>query len=160
MAADIKSKFDTSASITITLASLASGSARQSTALDFTSSLYLDAFIAISPKLASGTPSGDKCVRVWLGGSIDGGTTYTGGATGSDAAYTLATASPLQLLFSIYFTAGGVAIPGGPMAIGWAFGNRLPPKAVVIVENATGVALDSTEGNHVKTVQGTWDQVV
>lgn len=49
-----------SQAITATLASLGDGSARESTAIDDTTNLYLDAIVYLALKLATGTPASDK----------------------------------------------------------------------------------------------------
>ena len=151
MAGDIKGKYGTSAGITITLASLASGSARQSDAIDLSSSTPRDILAMIAPKLGSGTLSGQKAVNVYVSGSIDGGTTYGGGLTGSDGSYSMGSPTVLQLWAVIPYSASGTAMPCEPCGVAWAFRNALPPKVAFVVENQTGIAFSATEGDHVKT---------
>ena len=85
--ADIQTKYGTSnQAITITVASLADGSMRESTAIDNSSNLHMDAYVG--GKITTGTsPTADTTIAFYAYGSVDGGTFYSGGATGSDAAF-------------------------------------------------------------------------
>lgn len=154
--ADIKVAYATSTSITCTLASLASSATagRESTAIDNSTNKYHDAIVQLSVKLASGTPANDKAVYVYAYGSEDG-TTYTDNATGSDAAVTLRNPPNAKLIGTIPCPdSGAVTYEGQPMRVAPAFGGLLPREWGIIVRNYTGVAFDSTEGNHAKTYTG------
>lgn len=157
--AEIKEKFATAASITITLASLANTSARESTALDNTSNLYLDAHVQL--KVKSGTTvSDDKAVYVYAYGTVDSsGVGYSGDATGSDAAYGGAIDN-VKLIGVISTPTAATSYVSDVMSVANAFGGSLPTKWGIIVENKTGDALDSTEANHVKKYTGVTAQSV
>lgn len=134
--------------ITCTLASLASGSARASTAVDNTTNLDLDAHVFIGIK--TGTISGTAYVNVYAYGTADGGTTYTESATGSDAALTLVSPTNLRFLGVVNTPSSTTTYYAGPFSVAACFGGILPEKWGIVIENKTGGALDSTEGNHKK----------
>src|SRR5262245_52806957 len=98
--ADLKTAFGTSSSVTITFASLATGNARECTAVDNSSNKYLDAILYLAIKLATGTPGSDKAINVWFYASEDG-TNYTDNASGSDAALTMRAPTNLRGPFVI-----------------------------------------------------------
>lgn len=155
MAGDIKAKYGPSnQAITITLASLASGSARASTAVDNSSNVFEDALVSLKIKSGASGVSASGSVLVYAYGTTDGGTTYTDGATGSDAAITLTVPPNAILIGVINVVANGTTYYGGPFSVANAFGGKLPDHWGIIVANNTGSALDSTEGNHAKTYQG------
>lgn len=142
--ATIKSLYGTSTSITITLASLASGSSRESAAVDNTTNLFLDALVYLAIPLATGTPAGDKAIYVYAAGSEDG-TNYGDNATGSDAAITLRSPTNLRLIGVINTPdSGAVTYKSHPISVAAAFGGFLPRKWSIIVQNATGLALGTT----------------
>lgn len=140
----IKEKFATSSSITITLNSLTNGSARESTAVDNTTNLYLDVFLGGSFKLAAGTPASDKCINVYVYGSEDG-SSYGDNATGTDAALTMRSPTNLRLVGVVTTPdAGGLTYQLQTTGVAKAFDHMLPRKWGVVVENRTGLAFDST----------------
>jgi hypothetical protein len=158
--ADIKNKYATSAAITCTLAGLTSGSARESTAIDNSANLYLDALVYLAVKLATGTPASDKAIYVYAYGS-ENGTDYGDNATGTDAALTMRAPTNLRLIGVINTPdAGGLTYKSQPMSVAAAFGGALPRKWGIVVENRTGLAFDSTEGNHAKSYTGVMVQSV
>lgn len=143
MANEIRTKFDTVASFTISLASLASGSARQSTILTNTNNrpsalIYL--------KITSGNaPAAGTVYELYLLRD-DGVTTLrTDNAGANDAAITIVNA---QLIGTIVvtnnsntaFTGDFDTAPLGPLG----------PKWGIAVKNSTDQALNATEANHVK----------
>ncbi len=136
--------------ITITLASLANNGVRASTALDNTSNLDLDTMLVIKIKTGASAVSATGYVNVYVYGSADGGTSYSDGVTGSDAGYT-PTAPPNQRrLFSLNAVANATTYESDPWSVAQAFGGQLPDHWGILIENKTGAALDSTEGNHAK----------
>src|SRR5215831_4194190 len=148
--ANVKEAFGTSTSITCNIASLANGSGRECTAVDNSSNLYMDAFLRLHIKLQTGTPSGDKAIWVYAYGSEDG-TNYTDNATGSDAALTFRVPSNLKPLALIAMPdSGALTYKSHPIAMAAAFNGILPRKWGFAIYNGTGIALDATEGNHVK----------
>lgn len=155
MAGNTTQRYGTSnQTITITLASLASGSARASTAVDNTTNLFTDALATVKVKTSTGTTSGQKAANVYAYATTDGGTTYTEGATGTDAAITLTSPTNAVFLGAISTAAASTTYVGGPWSIAAAFGGSLPAVWGIIVENQSGVAMDSTGGNHSATFQG------
>jgi hypothetical protein len=101
-----------------------------------------------------GTVSGDKAVYVYAYGAVDSsGLGYSGGASGSDAAFS-GTLANTKLIGVISTPASSTAYESDVMSVAAAFGGSLPNKWGVIVENKTGAALDSTEANHVKKYAG------
>lgn len=149
---DIKTAFGTSTAITCTMASLASAAARQSTVVDNGTNKFVDALVNISVKTSASAPSGEKAVYVYVYGSEDG-TNYSGEASGSDASYTISSPTNLTLLGRIECPAASTTYKG-VFSVGFAFGGRLPRKWGIIIKNATGNALDASEGSHQKTYTG------
>lgn len=143
----------TNQTITITITSLGSTSLRQSTAVDNTSNLFMDVKLAVKVKTNAAGTSATGVVNVFAYATADGGTTYSGGATGTDAAYTnnkdaliylgslptIANATTYVSMFSLYraFGYGGI-----------------PAKWGIVIDNQSGAALDSTAGNHSAVYQG------
>lgn len=156
--ATTKLSFASSSSITCTLASLASASARESTVIDNGTNLYVDALVYLAVKLQTGTPSADKAVYVYAYGSEDG-TNYTDNATGSDAAVTMRSPTNLRLLGVINTPDSGALTYKGVFPVAVAFGGILPRKWGIVVQNVTGIALDATEGNHTKSYTGLYTTV-
>ena len=142
----MKLNYAASAAITITTNSLASTSARQGTAVDNTSNDYLDCLLGGSFKTATGSLGTNPVVNVWLFALTDG-TNYSGGASGSDASYTMPTSTGNLVLFDVVpvNTAGTVEYMP-PKSVASAFGGVVPPKWGVIVQNLTGLALDASAG--------------
>ena len=134
--------------LTITLASLANGSWRESTVVDNTTNKYTD--VLLGGQIMPGTtPTVNTTIEVYLYALADG-TVYTGGASGSDAAYT---ADGEELLFPVaqIIQVDATSDQGyvfGPISVAAAFGGVLPSKWGVVVKNASGAALNATGGNH------------
>lgn len=151
-----KAAYTTAASMTITLNGLANGSARESTAVDNTSNLFLDAHLYVAVTLAAGTPSGG--IDVYMYASADG-TNFDENVTGSDAAITPRSPSNLVLLGRIQTeTAGGLVWKKSFLSIALAFGGVLPRKWGIVIVNNTGLAFAgsgnavSYSGIHATTV--------
>lgn len=149
--------YSAAATLTITLASLASDAnlliGRQSTTVNLnsntTTSPMVDCLIGGKIKLGT-SPTTGKVVEIWAFGSYDG-TTYTADAGASDAGLTLiaGTKNLMRLLQSIdTISTTGTNYSWGPVSLAEAFGGMLPSKFGVWVVHSTGVALDSTGGNH------------
>jgi hypothetical protein len=158
---NIKQEFGAESTFTITLASLASSAtaARESTAINNSSDKFSDALVKLRIEVGAGTISNDRAVHVFAYGSVDGGTTYTDLATGTDAGITLRDPSNLRLIGSIFVPTQSLAYVGGPWSVASAFGGRLPEHWGIVVRNFTGIALHSTEGNHKKLWQGIYHTV-
>lgn len=154
--ADLKIKFGTSTALAVTFASLASSATagRESTVVDNTTNLFVDALVYLKIKLQTGTPANDKCVYVYAYGSEDG-TNYTDNATGSDAAITLRDPTNLRLIGVIAMPdSGGLTYKSNPMSVAGAFGGLMPRKWGIVIRNYTGVTLSATEGDHAYTFTG------
>ncbi len=156
--ADIKQPWGTSTAITITLASLAEGAARECLAVDNTTDKFLDALVQINIKLQAGTPASEKQIRLYVYGSEDG-TDFTDNATGADAAITLRSPTNLVEVKPIQAPdAGGVLWKSHPINIAAAFGGVMPRKWGIVVLNKTNIAFSVTEGDHSKTYSGVFGQ--
>ena len=160
--ADIKVKYpatDTTA-LTISLASLANDSTnklagRQSTVVDNTSNLDLDHLLSGLIKMGT-SPTAGNTVEVWAFAHhkiVTGTYTYPDTLGASDAAVTLTStnvknvALRLVAVFTVDATTGRNFYIA-PTSIAQLFGGSLPQKWGIFVVNASGVALDSTGGNH------------
>lgn len=144
--ATVSISYAANSNFTLTLASLGNGSSRQSTEIT-NSSNYLDALVMLKVKTGAST-SGDKAVYVYAGGSVDDGTTRTDGAGASDAAITLPSPENVRLIGVVNTPSSATTYYGGPFSVAAAFGGILPERWFIVVKNATGASLDSTEGNH------------
>jgi hypothetical protein len=133
-------------SITCTITALTNGSARQSTAIDNTSNLFMDALVSAKVKTASSSTSATGHVDVYVYATVDNGTTYTDGATGSDGAMTPTSPTNLFLIGSINTVANSTTYYGGPWSVATAFGGVLPAKWGIVVVNNSGGTLDATVG--------------
>ena len=158
MAGNIQTKYGSfGQAITCTLASLSSGSQRQSTAVDNTSNLFTDALVAVQVKTGASSVSATGYVDVYAVGTVDGGATYSGGASGSDGAFSGALASCFKL-GRLPTVANATTYNGGPWSVAAAFGGSLPDHWAIVVDNESGAALDSTEGSHLKKYEGVYGQ--
>lgn len=147
MPTEIRPKFDTpGVDVTITLASLANAAARESTAFDW--STCDDLLLEVTVMGGASGVSASGVVTVYAYATVDNGTTYTEGATGTDAAFTVPTVTQLFVVGVLFVNANGQVRKGGPWSIGSVFGGTLPAKGGIIVLNESGAALDSTAGNH------------
>jgi len=155
---DIKLKFAASAAFTITLASLTNNSARQSTEIDNSTNLYLDALIGgkiTSP--GSGT-SATGLVAIYAFASADDQTNRTENAGASDAAITLTSPTNLRLVGLVNVVANSTTYRFGPFSVAAAFGGVLPKYWGIVVVNLTGGTLDATGSNHAISHQGVLSQ--
>lgn len=145
---DIKEAFGSVTGITITLTSLADGSARESTAVDNSSNLFLDALVRIKLSTDTGTISNPKAVFVYAYGALENTSqVYPDNVTGSDADITLDSPTQLQLIGVIYTAAASTSYTGGPFSVASAFNGVLPQTWGIVVLNDSGVALSSTGGD-------------
>lgn len=160
---DVKEAFGSSGqALTITLTSLADATSagRESTVVDNTSNLFLDALVMAKIKTQnSGTISTPSAVFVYAYGTVDGGTTYPDTVTGADAAITLNSPTQLKLLGAIYVAAINTTYKGGPWSVASLFGGRLPAKWGIVVVNDCGTALTATGSDHVVQYQGVYNTV-
>jgi hypothetical protein len=138
----ILSQFGSATGITITLGSLASGSARQGTIVDNTGTKFPRVLLAASVKLGT-SPTANTLVSLYLLRDDTGsGPIRTDGAGASDAAITVLNAQLIGTLRS-----GGSPSTGDVLSDVFAV-DEPGPKWTVAALNGTGVALDATNGNH------------
>ena len=153
--ADLKLSYPAASDLTITLASLASDTnlltGRESATIDNSTNLYLD--ILVSGKITAGTsPTASRSIEVWAVGSWDG-TNWPDVFDGTESAETI-TSADIKASVTRYLAAMATANTSdrtyhfGPVSLASAFGGTLPPKVVLFVTHSTGVALNSTAGNH------------
>jgi len=146
--ATIKQTYESSDTLTITIASLANSSGRCSTALDNTSNLDITADVGVKVKTNASGTSATGYVSVYLVRSYDG-TSYDDAFAGSDAAFTPVNATLLGTLNTVanattYYKTFDVG----------ELGLTLPQKWAIAIVNSSGAALDSTAGNHeIKTTR-------
>ena len=127
------------AALTITLASLASGSARQASIVDNSTTRYQRIYLAAKLKLGT-SPTANTLVSLYLIRSD--GTITTDGAGSSDAAITLKNAQTLGTL-----STGGSPATSDTLTDVFVVENPGPQWTVAVL-NSTGAALDATAGNH------------
>lgn len=147
MATTVEQVYANAIAVPITLDGLASGSYRQSAAIDNTSKLYVGATVGMtivtptSGTLSATSPSSS----LWVVGTIDG-FTYTDGASGSDSAFTAPgqlNAPPLLICgVGTASQALSAAVKGiaGPVSVGIPFGQDIPRMFGFYVQNNLGVA--------------------
>lgn len=151
---DINIKYGTTQGITCTLASLANAAARQSTAIDNRTNKFLDALVSLLVRSGAAGTLATGHVNVYAYGTVNDGTDYSDGATGSDAPITMTSPPNLRLIGVINVVANAVSYRGGPFSVAAAFGGVLPALWGIVVENRSGAALDGTEANFKKEFQG------
>lgn len=160
MASTIKSSYGSNnQAITLTIDGLANNGARESTAVDNTTNLFLDALVQLVVDSPDSGCAATGVVNVYAYGTVDGGTTYTDGATGSDAGITLTSPPNARLIGVLNVVANTVLYKGGPWSVAAAFGGVLPAKWGVIIENKTGASLGTTDGA-IAIYQGIYAQTV
>lgn len=155
----IKALYGSEQTFTITLAGLTNGSARQTTEIDNSSNLYLDALVQFQIKTGSGAGAG-SFVEIRAYASADNGTTRTENAGASDAAITLTSPENTPLVDIINTPAATTTYKGNPASVAKAFGGVLPKKWGIIIVNRSASTLSATEGDHLKLWQGIQEQVV
>lgn len=143
------------ASVTITLTSLADAGWRESTVVDNTTNLYVDALVG--GKIQIGAVGADGQIEVYAYGTYDG-TEYTAGLTGSDGTITWGTTGTsgvdsylnLRLLgvTMVDTTDDNDDVRWGPFSVAQAFGGVLPSKWGIVIKNATGTAFHATGTNN------------
>lgn len=158
--ATIKETFNTAGTFTCTLASLANSTAgvgRQSTVIDNSSGLYLDALVTVKIKTNAAGTSATGFISVYAFGTTDGGTTYTDNAGAADAGLTISAA---RMIGAFPAVANATTYVSQQMSVAQAFGGILPAKWGIVVVNSSGAALDATEGSHAKQYQEVYATVV
>jgi hypothetical protein len=147
VANEIKTKNIAKATFTITLASLANGSARQSTLVDNSSNDYPAALIFLKIKSGGTAPTAGKVYEVYLirGNDPSSSDYRSDGAGASDAAITIENA---VLLGAIVVTNTANKVFYGEFDT--AFCGPLGPEWGIAIKNNSGQALHGTEGDHYK----------
>lgn len=157
--ADVKEALGSATAMTITLNSLGSSAtaARESTVVDNGTNKYLDALVEVLLNYPNSAPANDQAVTVYAYGTLDG-TNYSGGATGSDAAYTMRTPTVLAQLGVIPTPTQNITYRSRPFSVAQAFGGVMPVKWGIIVVNFSGQTLAGS-GNSAQ-YQGYYQTVV
>lgn len=151
-------KYETPGQVVCSIASLATGSTRESDVVDNSSVKYLDRFVALTVTVGSGTPSTTgPYINVYAAGSADGtlfpithlssAAVYaTGGGDSSVGA--LGVPANLRLIgtFGLQTTTtnGERTFRTQPFSVAQAFGGVLPPKFSILVENQTGLTFSTS----------------
>lgn len=147
--------------VTVTLTTLATAAARASTAIDNTATLYEDVYLFFKMATNAAGTSATGYINVYGYGSVDGGTTYPEGITGTDAAVTLTAPPNLVLIAQFNANTNGVTKTFGPISFCRMYGlDRLPAKWGVVVVNQTGAAFTATAANYAVIYQGVSGQAV
>lgn len=159
----IKPSYGTTTAITITLNSLANNSGRQATLVDNSTTLADDYIIDGSFKTASGTLGTNPALNIFISASFDG--TNYGGAYGTntlgggDAAFTVpSNTSDLGLLRVVPILNSAETEYFNGASVASLFNGICPKKFVVIVQNVTGLSLDSSAGGTINYTPIQWTQ--
>jgi len=139
--------YGTKTDITITLASLADGLWQQSEAIDNSSNLFLDVLVGGFIKTGASGPGSGDYVDVYVAGSVDGGDTFGGDCSGINESYS-GEDKNLKFLGRISTEDVSTTYEFGPWSIAAAFGGVMPQKWVLVFDNESDGALDSTGANH------------
>lgn len=137
-----KQVYQTSDTLTITIASLANGSGRCSTAIDNTSTLDITADVGLKIKTNAAGTSATGYVSVYLVRSYDG-TSYDDAFAGTDGAFT-----PINATFLGTISATANATTYYKVFDLAELGITLPKKWAIAIVNSTGASLDATGGSH------------
>ena len=157
MAGNLQNKYGTNnQAITCTFTSLTNNSQRQSTAIDNTSNVFIEALVFVTVKSGASSTSSTGYVNVYAYGTVDGGTNYSDGASGSDGSITLTAPPNMRLIGTINVVANATTYKGGPFAVSVAFGGVLPDHWGIVIENKTGGTLDASIGTAI--YQGVYAQ--
>lgn len=143
MANEIPTKDIAEGSFTITLASLANNAGRSSASIS-NSSDYPAAIVSLKIRSGGTTPTADTVYQVYL--LRDTGTIASDGWGGSDAAFTplnavlMGTIKVTADINTDFYGADFDTSDFGPLGPTWG----------IAIYNASGQALNATEGNHAK----------
>lgn len=151
-------RYETPGQVACSIASLATGSTRESDIIDNSSQKYLDRLVTLTFTLLSGAPTTNgPYVNLWANGSNDGtlwpiiqlssGAPFSTG--GNDAAVgALGVPANLRFLgaFGLQTTTTNAerTFRTQPFSVAQAFGGVLPPKFSILIENQTGLALSTS----------------
>ena len=143
----LKAVWGAKTTVAITLTSLANNAARESTVIDFGTLGAFDAVLRITTK---GQASSASVLNVYAYAAL-GDTTYTDGATGSDASFTAANILNAKFVDPVQMNTTNTAI--AVFSLAKAFDGVLPAKVGLIVLNKSGDALSTTGSDHVVEFQ-------
>lgn len=147
--------------LTITLASLTNTSARASTVVDNTVSLYEDVYLFVKITTAAAGTSTTGYVNIYAYGTVDNGTTYPEGITGTDAAVTLTSPPNLILIGQLNANTNAATKTFGPISFCRNYGlDRLPAKWGIVIQNQSGATFNATGSNFAALYQGINGQLV
>jgi len=163
--ATVALSYASAATITMTLnpagVGLANGASRESSSVDNSSDLYVDALVGGIVQV--GAIAADNTIEIYAYGSYDG-TNYMAGLTGSDGTVTWGTTGntgdnglldlPLLGVISVDPNDDNTDMRWGPYSVAQAFGGVLPQKWGIVFVNRTGAALNSTGSNNVTKFTG------
>ncbi|MBN2476906.1 MAG: hypothetical protein JXB62_20025 [Pirellulales bacterium] len=144
--ADVQQKYGSSTTVTVTLAGLADAAWRQAQAVDNGTDLFADALVGGKITTGAGAGAGGY-VDVFAAASADGGTTYGGDCSGSDAVYA-GESDNLVFLGRVATPAAETAFEFGPFGVAAAFGGVLPRHWTLVFTNQSGAALDAAPAVH------------
>lgn len=152
MAGDILTKYGTSGqSLTITMAGVVANAGRESTAVDNSTTKWVDAHLVVKIKTGASFTSSTGMVAIYAYGSTDGGSTYSGNATGSDAGIT---PTNMVQIGSIAVSANSTEYRSAVLSVASAFASGLPERWGIAILNLTGGTLDATGSNFSAKWQG------
>lgn len=155
------SDYTASATITITLASIATSSTwvagAESTVIDNTTNKFVDALVG--GKITVGTtPTANTQIRVYVFNPIDSTPTYPDTMDGTDSVETLASVGvgrgflKLGAVLDVDAATSNIAYPFS-FSVAALF-NSMPSRWSLFVTHNTGVNLHATAGNHVIKYEG------
>lgn len=153
--ADLKTKYANAATITITLAALATSATRvagrESTAVDNSSNLYVDALV--SGKITTGTSPTAGFIDIWVYGSHDETPTYMDVLDGTDSAETFTDENSRNSAMKLAHviapdTTSDQVYWVSPFSVAALFGGVMPRFWGLFIAHSTGVNLNATGGNH------------
>mgnify|MGYP001595889006 CR=1 FL=1 len=165
--ADFKVKYAAAATITITLASLATSATRvagqESTAIDNTTNLYLNALL--SGKVTTGTTVTASYIDIWVYGSHDATPTYMDVLDGTDSAETFTDVNSRDTAMHLVHviandTTNAQTYWMRPTALAQFFGGYLPAFWGIFISHSTVAALNATGTNHEWKYTGLHEQSV
>lgn len=139
---DVKEAFGSATSLTLSGAIASSGTVgRQSTVVDNSSLLMLDAFVEANIVFPNSAPANDQAMYLYAFGSLDG-TNYPEGLGASDASFTFqGSAGALKTALrpiGIVPAVQNLTARWGPFAVAPAFGGILPVKWGLVLLNYSG----------------------
>ena len=162
---DILTKYSAQQTITAAIGSLASDTnllaGLETSIIDNTTDGYED--IILSGFITTGTsPTASRIIEVWA--IAWNGSGWPDVFDGTESAETITSA---DIKASICRLVAAMATANtsdrvyhfGPVSIAAAFGGVVPPKIVLFVTHSTGVALNSTAGNHQIRLQPVYETV-